>query len=199
MSKTFVLSNFNSSDAAAMEYDAPSGPQSDDAYESGYKAGWDDAVRKNSDEADRLTAGLSENLQQIAFDFHQARSAIIEGLDATVHAILEKTLPEIAQAGLAQNIKDVLLKSIEEGSQAPFVLRINPNDRAAVDGILPEVNGIALEIQEATDLGPGQVLFELGGLESSLNTETVVQDILKLSSEFFGGLSTTPLKDAQYG
>jgi len=199
MSKAFVLSNFGGSDSSLEPLISQPQQPNEDAFEAGYKAGWDDAVAKNSDEADKLTADLSENLQQIAFDYHQARTTIVDGVKATLTSVFQKVLPYVAKQGLAPLIKDILAEHIEKGTQAPFVLRINPNDRTAIDTILPEISGMEIEIQDNSDLGPGQVLFELGGQEHSLDVDLIVLEILTLTSEFFDGLTSTNQKEANHG
>jgi flagellar M-ring protein FliF len=44
------------------------------AYEQGYRAGWDDAVRAEAADQARIGAELARNLQEMSFSFHEARS-----------------------------------------------------------------------------------------------------------------------------
>ena len=47
------------------------------SYETGYSAGWDDAVRAETEAHKRISAEFARNLQDLGFTFHEARAHVI--------------------------------------------------------------------------------------------------------------------------
>ena len=50
------------------------------AYDTGYRAGWDDANAAQSDDQTRMKADLARNLQTLGFTYHEARTHILKAL-----------------------------------------------------------------------------------------------------------------------
>ena len=69
--------------------DGPQSPQGDSeeietlkvsAYDSGYKAGWDDAAAAQASEQNQIGAELAKNLQDFSFTFHEARVQVMKSM-----------------------------------------------------------------------------------------------------------------------
>ncbi|MCF6444664.1 hypothetical protein [Nereida sp. MMG025] len=188
MSKSFVFSNFGDITTQPVSADADiqqTAATADTSYEDGYKAGWDDAVKKNLEDAQNLTTALSENLQHIAFDYHAARTAVLEGLNGAMTEVLQKVLPAIAQKSLGPQILDALGKLSNGHADLPFEILVNPNDESAVSRILPEVAGMTVTLKTNPDLGPGQVLLATGSSEHQIDPQAVADEILQSVQSFF--------------
>ena len=61
-----------------------------EAYEQGYKAGWDDAATAQADDHTRISAGFARNLQELSFTYHEAKGQILGSLEPLLKEMVTK-------------------------------------------------------------------------------------------------------------
>ncbi|MFV0360116.1 MAG: flagellar biosynthesis protein, partial [Tropicimonas sp.] len=67
------------------------------AFDSGYRAGWDDAAAAHADEQGRISAEFAGNLQELSFTYHEARNAVLGEMEGILKGIVDKVLPGTAR------------------------------------------------------------------------------------------------------
>lgn len=155
------------------------------AYETGYKAGWDDASAAMSGDQTRIRDDLARNLQALSFTYHEARSHLLKALEPLLLQIVGQLLPEIARETLAPFVLDTLMPLAESLGDAPVTLVLNPAARPAVEALLDQATGLPLTIEEEPTLGEGQVYIRLGTVETQVDLDKATADISAAVRGFF--------------
>ncbi|MGR3541887.1 MAG: hypothetical protein ACU0BS_10720, partial [Hasllibacter sp.] len=60
-----------------------------EAFEAGYREGWEDAVRDAVETRDRVRRSLAARLEDLAFTYEEARAGVASRLETVVSAIAE--------------------------------------------------------------------------------------------------------------
>ena len=155
------------------------------SYDSGYRAGWDDANSAQSDDQTRMKADLARNLQSLGFSYHEARSHILKAIEPLMLQIVGRLLPEIARETLAPFVLETLMPIAEGLGDAPVKLVLNPAARAAVEALLDHATGLPVVIEEEPTLGEGQVYIKLGSVEAQVDLDQATADIAAAVRGFF--------------
>ncbi len=162
------------------------------AYESGYKAGWDDAAAAQTEDQARIGADLARNLQQLSFTYQEARSHILKALEPLLTEIVGRLLPETARETLAPLVLEQVMPMAEELADQPVVLVLNPAVRTPVERLIEQATGLPLTIEEEPTLGEGQVYVRLGGAEAKVDLTRVTAEIATAVRSFFSLAEETP-------
>lgn len=155
------------------------------AYETGYSAGWEDAVAATRDDQTRISTELANNLQKLAFTFQEARSHVLKSVQPLVTQLSTRLLPELAQEVLAPVVLDTLMPLIDTLADAPIRVVLNPASRPAVERLLSQAAGIPLIVEEEATLGEGQVYLRFGDVEHHVDLDKAVADIARAVHDFF--------------
>jgi hypothetical protein len=147
------------------------------AYEQGYKAGWDDAVRAETDDQSRIGVEFARNLQDLGFTFHEARSHIMKALEPLLTEMVSKVLPQLVSQTLGQTILEELLPMAEAASDAPIQIVVSTASRPAIQHLVDGSLTIPLEIIEEPSLAEGQVYLRMGELEKKIDMDATVEKI----------------------
>ena len=155
------------------------------SYDSGYRAGWDDANAAQTEDQTRMRAELARNLQTLSFSYHEARSHILKAIEPLMLQVVGRLLPEIARETLAPFVLETLMPLAEGLGDAPVTLVLNPVSRAAVEALLEQATGLPITIQEEPTLGEGQVFIKLGLTEAQVDLDQATADIAAAVRGFF--------------
>ena len=155
------------------------------SYDTGYRAGWDDANAAQSDDQTRMRVDLARNLQTLGFTYHEARSHILKAVEPLMLQIVGQLLPEIARETLAPLVLETLMPIAESLGDAPVKLVLNPVSRAPVEALLEHATGLPVIIEEEPTLGEGQVYIKLGSVEMQVDLDQATSDIAAAVRGFF--------------
>lgn len=155
------------------------------AFENGYRAGWDDAVAAQEDEAQRLGADVARNLQGLSFTYHEARGHLLRGLAPLMDEICARILPTVAREGLAGLLRETLEPLAAAALDRPVVVVANPAARPAVEAALAAGSAPPVEIVEEPSLGPGQLHLRWPGEERRIDLDAAVAEIAAAVKAFF--------------
>ena len=165
------------------------------SYETGYAAGWEDAVAAQAGDQAKIRADLARNLQSLSFTYHEARDHVLRAIEPLLTEVVNKLLPKLAHDVLTPTILQILLPMAEHLADAPLSVVINPSARAAVDALLEQVAGLPIEVIEEPSLSEGQAYLRLGEMERQINLDRATQDISAAVRGFF----ERPEKERTYG
>ena len=108
MSLSHRYRNFGGSKASAEPTSEASSETNEDqqlqAFEKGYQAGWDDAVKAQADSIAKVSAEFGQNLQDMSFTYHEALSKLTLSIQPVLAEIIDKLLPSLAQKTLGPQI-----------------------------------------------------------------------------------------------
>jgi flagellar assembly protein FliH len=167
------------------------------AYESGYAAGWEDAVAAQAGDARRLREDLARNLRDLSFTYHEARAEVLKGLAPLLRAMIDQVLPETARATLGARIAEVVAAEAERLGSPPVQIVVAPADRAAVEAALPDSPPFDLALAVEPTLAEGQVHFRFGSEERVLDLPALLDRIRALVTDLLDP-SLSP-REARHG
>ena len=161
---------------------SPAAPQQDEAalrgaYEQGYAAGWEDAVRASEEENTRISAEFAHNLQDISFTYHEAKSHVLRSVAPLISALVDKLFPELIRETLAERIIQEIEPIASDAADSPVEIALAPDSLKTLENILPERLAHPFELREEPSLSPGQVWLRSARGERLVDLDTALERI----------------------
>ena len=155
------------------------------AFESGYKAGWDDACSAQNDAEAEDRAQVARAMQALAFTFHDARGHVLHALSPLIAEVAARLLPEIAHASLPHLVAEALTPYAELATDAPVILTASPASCPRIESLIGPNPGLPVKVVESPDLSPGQVSLRLGETETRVDIDAALATIRTALQDFF--------------
>ena len=156
-----------------------------EAFEKGYQAGWDDAVKAQADSASKISAELGQNLQDMSFTYHEALSKLTLSLKPVLSEIVDKLLPAMAQQTLGPQVMDQLLELIKNQPHQPIEIVVAPTNVDAIQSLADDKLEDPFEIVAEPSLADGQAYVRVGDVERSVDLEAVLTGVSEALTAFF--------------
>lgn len=156
-----------------------------EAFERGYQAGWDDCAKTQAEESRRITADLSQNLQDLHFTYEEAYAAVMQALHPLLENMVTAVLPRLAHDSLVPRVVETLQDIANVQGQRKIGLAAAREDMPVLghlSDLMPEME-IELSIDET--LTTGQVHLQFNGGEQAIDLQQVLQGIEHAVSGFF--------------
>lgn len=155
------------------------------AFEAGYQAGWDDATKAQSDDKDKLTAELGQNLLDMSFTYHEALSKLTASLEPAMQKMVGKLLPEIVQHTLGTHILEQVQAMLNDQLKQPVEIVVNPKNISSVEQVIGSNLVEPFQIKGEISLGEGQAFIHVGKGERQVDLDTVLADLSQAVGAFF--------------
>jgi flagellar biosynthesis/type III secretory pathway protein FliH len=150
-----------------------------EAFENGYKAGWDDAAKALREEQSHITSDLARNLQDLSFTYTEAHSAVLAAIRPLMGDIIDKVVPELARETLGLRIKDELEQLAKrKASQRVEIL-------VTTEGLMSQDFGFPLAVVADDTLSEGQVFMRFDDEETEIDLNAVTEGIRQAVDGFF--------------
>lgn len=166
-----------------------------EAFEQGYKAGWDDSLSTHAADQERISTDFARNLNELAFTYHEVRSTILKSLEPLLREMVAKVLPRMAQSSIGPLVADQIVKMADTQSSIPVELVTGPANREALEKLSDGQESLPLKIIEEDSLGEGQVFIRIGESETQIDFEGLLSGFSSALDGFF----ETRGKDENYG
>lgn len=147
------------------------------SYDSGYSAGWEDAVTAHAKDQNHIAAEFAKNLQDLGFTFHEARIQVMKSLEPLLSEIVSKVLPGMVSESIAHTVVEELFKFAETVIDAPVEIVVAPTNLAALEHLLNSTQTVPVKLVEEPTLGTGQVLLRAGQSEKHINLDDALERI----------------------
>jgi len=154
------------------------------AFEDGYKAGWDDATAAEAQGRERVAADFAKTLQEMSFSYHEARTHVLGALGPLLTAMVERVMPQLARAGFARTVVETAMQIAEKEADRPVRMRVCPENRAALQELVGSTPGLPLVVVDDDTLGPGQALVSAGNSESEIDIDGMLSAIESALQDF---------------
>lgn len=148
-----------------------------EAYEEGYKAGWDDAIGANTAEHLQLAADLSQNLRDMAFTYHEAVTHVTKALGGVFDGMLTHFLPEAAQLALAPKVQEVIAALPIQSNSMPLTIAVADDNLRIMEKVAEATDHEAIEVVADGDLTAGQVSLRFGPQEVALDFDALLEEL----------------------
>ena len=155
------------------------------AFDSGFQAGWEDAVKAQLETRTHLSAELAASLQTASFEYHEVRATLNASAQSIMEEIVEKILPLAAQASLGAQIRDVVLSTLRTSTDRRIEIAVSQVDEAAVRQVLSSQLQEPFQLVADSTMSPSQAILRLGPQEAEINLDKTVADIASAVTTFF--------------
>lgn len=155
------------------------------AFEKGYQAGWDDAVKAETEDSRRISTDFAQNLQDLSFTYQEAHSAVLQSLRPLLEQMVGTVLPALVQKTLGLWITELLQELAEEHGAQPIELVTAPANATALESLLGEAAPMSISILEEPTLTEGQVYIRFGSQEREIDMDDVLSAINRTVTGFF--------------
>jgi len=155
------------------------------AFENGYQAGWDDAVKAQANTVTHVTSGLASSLQSASFDYHELRATLSASVQTIMEQVVNTALPQMAKASLGAHIRELVTVTARSALDRPIEISVAPENEDAVHAILSDTISEPFELIADPLMSPTQVVLRLGKQETEVNLDRLMADIGSAISTFF--------------
>lgn len=164
-----------------------------EAFENGYKAGWDDAAKAQKDDLKRISTDFAGNLRDLSFTYHEACSGMMSALRPVLTGMVETVLPKLAHQTLGARVVEHLEGLAGKAMSQPVEIVTAPQNLEALEALLDGRSDLSVVLRAEPSLGEGQVDIRFGGSEHEIDLDSVLADI---GSAMTGFISQTQKESA---
>lgn len=145
-----------------------------EAFEQGYRAGWDDAIKAQADEKTRIASDFGQNLQDLSFTYHEAYSRVLNAMGPLLQEMVETLLPEMSRATLAGHIIEQLEEHAKSAGVLGVTILVAPENLSSVEPLMAKDYGFPITLDADDTLGEGQADIRFDESEQQIDlTDTV--------------------------
>lgn len=148
--------------------------ESAEAYETGYKAGWDDAIRAAKEEGTHVSTEFARNLRNLGFTFHEARSHVVQSVAPLVHAMVEKVFPRALAETVTHRVLEEIHPLAQDLGEEPVEILVAPSRLEFVSRITEDVPSVPVRVVAEESLTDGQVHLRLGKSERRIDLDEAI-------------------------
>lgn len=165
------------------------------SFEQGYTAGWDDAIRVQSEDKGRVIAALAQNLEDFSFTYQEALTQMIKAVEPVFRALTQTVLPEAMMQSIGPRIVEQGLALARDQIEQPVILVVPLGASAALKPLLQTELPMQIVIRESSDIGPGQIQLRVGDSEREIDTDLLFAALNDSVDAFYHTLT----EDSLYG
>lgn len=165
------------------------------AFEDGYQAGWEDALKAHEGAKEKISADFSQNLQDMSFTFHEAYAKIGIAMKPLLSQIVSKVLPKLTHKTMAAHVLAQMSDLIANEAEHAIEIAVSPRNLDALTEMLQGATNIPFEIIAEPALGEGQVYLRANSQEREINLDAVTCGISEALDAFFQQIEQEPQND----
>ncbi|SNS92509.1 ABC transporter ATP-binding protein [Antarctobacter heliothermus] len=155
-----------------------------EAFEKGYRAGWDDAVKAQSDDRSRISSAFGQHLQDLSFSYHEAYSQVMNAVTPLLDEMIASLLPQIARETLGQHIVEQLQVMSREIGAMEVVIAVNPKRVDAIMPLLDRDVGFPIQITPDDTLAEEQADIRFGQTERQIDLSDLIASVAEAVEGF---------------
>ncbi|SNT03681.1 hypothetical protein [Tropicimonas sediminicola] len=166
------------------------------AFDEGYRAGWDDAAKAHSEQQTTISAEFGMNLQELSFTYHEARNAILSEMEGILRGLIDKILPAAVHNTVGETIFERIAEISTLQADVPVEISVCPDNAERLRDLISGRVAPPLTILEEPSLGSGQAFLRLGRSETKIDLDAALQEISDAVTDFFE--TSAPEEDARH-
>ena len=156
-----------------------------EAFENGYKAGWDDATKAHESEQERAIIAVTQRLEDLSFTHTEAITKMTSAMQPLLSKITLCLLPEIAKNALGAHVAEQLDELLKEEAQSAVEIAVAPETLEPLKKQLEGRSNLSLDFTAEPILTSGQVYLRSRKVEREVNLDTVLDGIKIAIDAFF--------------
>ena len=139
------------------------------AFEEGYRAGWDDAAKAQTDDGAALSEGLRQSLQDVSFTYHEAYGHVMNAVAPLLEDMVQSLLPQMLRATLGAHIAQTLQDLARDIGGLDVELAVAPEMVSAVEPMVEDDFGFPLRLVSDASLNADQADLRYGESEKQID------------------------------
>ena len=148
-----------------------------ESFDTGYRAGWDDALKAQSEDQTRISSDFTQNLQDLSFTYHEACAQVLNGISPLLEEVVGKLLPAMLRETLGLHVAEQLSRMAREIGALEVEIAVAPGCTEAVAPLLEADVGFPLRLVEDETLAEGQADIRFAGTEKQIDLSSLVNDV----------------------
>ena len=154
------------------------------AFEKGYGAGWDDALRSVEKNAAAMDETFRQRIEDLGFTYHEAHAAMVQEVSAIVTAVCNKTLPSISQNTLGAHISEMLTDLAKSAGEMPVHIVVHPEQAPILEAVVTSSSGFPITVKSDASMSLAQVEMRFSDHATLVDLGSVTDEILELLAAF---------------
>ncbi|SPF81107.1 ABC transporter ATP-binding protein [Pseudoprimorskyibacter insulae] len=148
-----------------------------EAFEKGYKAGWEDVLAANSSDRERVAAEFSQNLLDLSFTYHEAHSHVLRSVMPLLDQMVTVLLPKVARQTIGAHVVENLQKMARDLTASEVQVTVHSENEARILPMMDQDFGFAISIQCDDSLELTQAEIRFGASEASINLDEILSAV----------------------
>jgi flagellar assembly protein FliH len=158
-----------------------------DAFEQGYRSGWDDCIANETEERRRVAADLAKALKEISATAEQIRAELLRDLSPLFEQIVAQLLPALEAEALAPVLREELVRIAASRMATDLRIVAAPASRPVIEHLLSEVELPDTEIVTEPAYAEGQVSLRFAGQRRDVDLSEAVRQMSETMRAFAAG------------
>lgn len=158
-----------------------------DAFEQGYRNGWDDCIANETEERRRVGADLAKALAEVSALAEEIRADLLSDLAPLFEQIAGQLLPALEAEALAPVLREELARIAASCTTTDLRIVAAPASRPVIENLLADMEGIEAEITAEPAYADGQVSLRFSGQRRDVDLSEAVRQMSETIRAFAAG------------
>lgn len=154
-------------------------------YESGYGAGWEDAVRAQENDAERLNEEFVQQLQDMSFTYQEAYTKLSLSMRPLLTDFVTKLLPQTVHQAVGAQIRDQIAGLIDDHSENQIEIAAAPECQSLLQDLLEKQVTVPFSVAVDPSLTVAQVYLRVNQAEREINLDAVIHGVTTAVEAFY--------------
>jgi flagellar assembly protein FliH len=161
-----------------------------DAFDQGYRSGWDDCIANETEERRRIGADLGAALSEIALTAETVRRELLASIAPVLDGIAAQLLPRMA----AEAVAPILVEEIRTivSAQGPVALEVlaSPQKCTSIEALIQASTELAVTVVPEPAYAEGQVSIRFADQRRDIDLSDAAARMAELIRAFAAGMGT---------
>jgi flagellar assembly protein FliH len=182
-----------------VEFDAPAAPEALpetgleggnlDAFEQGYRSGWDDCTANEVEERRRVGADLATALAEVSLTLDAAREEMMSALRPLFEEIVSQLLPAIAAEAVTPLVVEELRRIAEERCTTRVELLASPATCPVIENLVDATPELEVSVVPEPALAEGQVSLRFEEQRRDIDLSQAAAQMAEAIRDFAKGMA----------
>jgi flagellar assembly protein FliH len=154
------------------------------AFEQGYKAGWDDAFKAQSNDQGRILSTLGRNLEDLSFTYQEALAHLNATIAPVLSAIVDRVLPAVFRDSVGHMIIQEAEGMIRDRTGKPVVIAVPQGVAETIRPLLDAGLAMPIVVEEDATLLDQQAMLRFGETEKEVDVARLIHEAQEIVGTF---------------
>ncbi|MBD3665522.1 hypothetical protein H9Q16_16435 [Sulfitobacter sp. TSTF-M16] len=156
-----------------------------EAFDTGYRAGWEDAVKALEGGTDAAARGIAQTLQDMAFTLREATAHLHAAMQPLMQQIVNKLLPKIARPVIGAQIIEQIGLLTEQTAEYAIEITVAEDSLEGLQDLLGDQTIGPFTLAGDPKLRIGQAYLRVNQTEREINFDAVLAGISEAFDAFY--------------